>query len=262
MHNFVLLDSDDRPLTPVFTWLDKQGHTGVEYLRARMGPRFHQRTGCRFHPMFPVFKLAALRLAGSTLLEQAKRIVSVKTFLNYRLTGVWMEDHGLASASGLFNLAHRDWDRELLLLAGVRRESLPGVESKYRTVGGVTAGAAAEFALPQGTAVINGSGDGFFAHAGSACETAEKISISLGTSAVVRQTLPQPVLETASGTFCYQAGEQEYLLGCAGNNGGNVLLWSDRLFGTVQALETAGALPVFLPLLHGERSPEWEPRLT
>ena len=62
MHNCVLLDANDQPLTPVFTWLDQRGEDGVTYVRNRLGDRFHERTGCHYHPMFPVFKLAALHL--------------------------------------------------------------------------------------------------------------------------------------------------------------------------------------------------------
>ena len=47
MHNCALLDAADRPLTPVFTWLDHRGADGIELFRSRMADRFHQRTGCR-----------------------------------------------------------------------------------------------------------------------------------------------------------------------------------------------------------------------
>src|SRR5436853_2739474 len=77
MHSFVLLNSDSLPLTPVSTWLDSRGEDGLQYLQARMGGRFHARTGCRYHPMFPVFKLAALHLSSSSLLAKKVRVVSV-----------------------------------------------------------------------------------------------------------------------------------------------------------------------------------------
>src|SRR5262245_17392093 len=43
MHNCVLLDDHDRPLSPVFTWLDRRGEKGMEYIRSRIGDRFHDR---------------------------------------------------------------------------------------------------------------------------------------------------------------------------------------------------------------------------
>src|SRR2546425_676785 len=54
MHNCVLLDEADQPLTPLFTWLDHRGEAGLDCVRSRLGDRFHEITGCRYHPMFPV----------------------------------------------------------------------------------------------------------------------------------------------------------------------------------------------------------------
>src|SRR5262249_3904725 len=110
MHNFLLLDQAGEPLTPVFTWLDRRGDAGLDYVRSRLGDRFHELTGCRYHPMFPVFKLAAMQLSDPESLRTAKRVVSIKALLVNRLTGVWIEDHGMASASGLFNISAGDWD--------------------------------------------------------------------------------------------------------------------------------------------------------
>jgi sugar (pentulose or hexulose) kinase len=58
------------------------------------------------------------------------------------------------------------------------------------------------------------------------------------------------------------ADENAYLLGCAGSNGGNVLDWGREIFGGVTGAEAAADVPIFIPLLHGERSPEWNPDLT
>jgi gluconokinase len=261
MHNCVLLDDAGKPLTPVFTWLDRRGEKGLEYLRSRLGDRFHERTGCRFHPMFPVFKLATLYVDDPNLIANARRVVSIKTFLTHRLTGVWVEDHGLASASGLYNVTSGDWDPGLLGMVGLKRENLPDISSRSAVTGRVIRDAANEFGLPEGIPVVNGSGDGFLAHMGSDCETAERISVSLGTSAVARQALSSPLLDSSSGTFCYKSDPNSYLLGCAGSNGGNVLDWGRSIFGDLEA-EGSGDVPILIPLLHGERSPEWNSRLT
>jgi gluconokinase len=262
MHNCALLDAADRPLTPVFTWLDHRGADGIELLRSRMGDRFHQRTGCRFHPMFPVFKLASMRLDDNPAISAAKRIVSIKSILLHKLTGVWMEDYGIASSSGLFNERQRVWDTEILSLLDVSPACFPQVASRENIVGRLSNQAAAEFALPEGIAVVNGTGDGFAAHLGSGCEMADRISVTLGTSAVVRQALPRPVLAPTAGTFCYVADENVYLLGCAGSNGGNVLDWGRAVLRESRHAQAGPDVPIFIPLLHGERSPEWDPGLT
>jgi gluconokinase len=110
--------------------------------------------------------------------------------------------------------------------------------------------------------VIAGSGDGFLANLGSDCEVPSKIAVTLGTSGVARQTLGRPALDSAAGTFCYRADKDAYLLGCAGSNGGNVLDWGDRILATSKNDVVSPNPPVFIPLLHGERSPDWNPHLT
>ena len=262
MHNIVLLDGSDVPLTPVSTWLDSTGENGVEYVRSRIGDNFHARTGCRYHPMFPVFKLAALHLNDRNLFAKVARAVSVKSFLIHALTGSWVEDHGMASASGMYNILDDRWDAELVRLAGLTEKHLPVVQGRTEIIGRVTSIAASEFGLPVNAVVINGSGDGFLANIGSECETPEKIAVTLGTSAVARQTVPRAVLNSASGTFCYEAAEDAYLLGCAGNNGGNVLDWGRSILGTLKDAALSSNPPIFVPLLYGERSPEWNPKLT
>jgi gluconokinase len=260
LHSFVLLDDAGQPLTDLFTWLDTWGDDGVQYLRSRLGDAFHARTGCRYHPMFPVFKLAALHLNGDKLLPQAARIVSIKSFFVHLLTGVWVEDDGMASATGLFDILTGRWDTELFDLSGVRENQLSPVRSRTAVIGRVTGGAAHRLSLPQNASVVNGSGDGFLANIGSGCESPEKISVTLGTSGAVRQTLGYAVLNASSGTFCYRGDDGVYLLGCAGSNGGNVLDWGRSIFGS---LDGAGDdVPIFIPLLHGERSPDWNPDLT
>jgi gluconokinase len=256
MHNCVLLDSADQPCSPLFTWLDHRGQKGIEAVRSRIGDRFFERTGCHYHPMFPIFKLASLPPSAET-----KRIVSIKAFLIHRLTGTWVEDHGLASASGLYNIKESDWDAELLTAVGLERSQFPDIASRTAIVGRTTA-ATPKFGVPEGVPVINGSGDGFLANVGSDCEVPERLSVTLGTSAVVRQTLQRPVLNVSSGTFCYQADAGAFLLGCAGSNGGNVLDWGRGILGASTGNEGSGNPPIFIPLLHGERSPDWDPGLT
>jgi gluconokinase len=261
MHNCLLLDANDQPLTPVFTWLDQRGENGVRYVRSRVGDRFHEETGCRYHPMFPIFKLVSLTLRDSSLMARARRVVSVKVFLIHRLTGSWIEDHGMASSSGLFNLNANQWDRTLTALAGLKPQQLPAIARRSDVAGRVTREAATEFGVREGVSVIVGSGDGFLANVGSDCDGPSRIAVSLGTSAVVRQTVSKPVLNQSAGTFCYKADDNKFLLGCASNNGGNVLDWARSIFGDVDG-GSADDLPIFIPLLRGERSPEWDPGLT
>ena len=262
MHNCVLLDERDQPLTPVFTWLDRRGEQGMEFVRSRLGDRFHERTGCRYHPMFPIFKLATLHLHESELMRRVRRVVSAKALLLHRLTGVWIDDFGMASCSGVFNIESEDWDSSLLSLIGLQKACFPQISNRQQIVGNITSAASAEFGLPAGVKVVNGSGDGFLANVGSGCESPNRFTITLGTSASARQILPRAFVDNSSGTFCYLADKATYLVGCASSNGGNVLDWARSMFGPIPPCVPSAGVPIFIPFLHGERSPEWDSRLT
>src|SRR5687768_15997351 len=53
MHGFLVVDAAGNPVSPVLTWMDNADPSGVELIRSRIGEQFHERTGCRYHPMFP-----------------------------------------------------------------------------------------------------------------------------------------------------------------------------------------------------------------
>ena len=263
MHTLVVSDDEGDPRTPIFTWLDRRGTEQVDEFRQRFGPAFHSRTGARYHPMFPVFKLAWLRSTDSALFETPYRVTSMKGHLLRQWTGRSAEDFGTASASGLLNLASGGWDDSVLTGLGLRRESLPPLSASTAVVGTISATAAARTGIPAGTPVINGGGDGFLANIGSGCETASRIAVSLGTTAAVRKFLDRPVVEETAGTFCYRFDANRFLLGCASNNGGNVLDWARHRWGNLDFDPELreNDLPLFIPFLHGERSPFWDSRL-
>ena len=256
MHSFLVMSSCCAALTPVFTWLDTTGQQGIDAVRKKLGMRFHERTGCHYHPMFPVFKLAAERPGRGT------RVGSPKAWLAWELTGQFMDDFGMASASGLLDVRSGKWDSELLEMAGMEIEDCPEVVNPHARVGWITQGGAERFGLQSGTPLVTGSGDGFLANVGSACTTPRRIAVTLGTSGVARLMVPKPSLNPQAGTFCYRANSDSFLLGCASSNGGNVLDWARAEFGRPGTeVSTVQDIPIFFPWMNGERSLEWNPDL-
>jgi gluconokinase len=250
MHSFLVVRANGEPATDVYTWMDTAPPEGITTIRTAMrsrgGLEFHQRTGCHYHPMFPVFKLAAPVWAKC---GPGDRVVSPKSFLVESLTGERVEDYGMASASGLLNIHSADWDSDILSAVDLTPANLPRLIDRDSIAGKTNSG------IP----VVNGSGDGFMASIGSACESPNRIAITLGTSAAVRQMVQTASLDAMAGTFCYRASSRNaFLLGCASSNGGNVLDWARQEFGaSTSGLVPERQLPVFLPWLNGERSLEW-----
>lgn len=259
--SFVLLDEADQPLTSILTGLDRRGDAGVEFVRNQLSDRFEQLTGCQYHAMFPAFKIAMLRMSDPQMFARAKRVVSIKSLLLNWLTGSWVEDYGNASASGLANVSSGDWEPEVLTAVGLDRSYLPSIAGPTGVVGNVSAAAASQFGLTAGIAVVVGSGRDFSTSVGSACESSSKIAVTLDDSAVVRQTLTHHA-GGDSGTFCYRADKNTFVLGSASINGGRVLDWGRQVLGEANPNDASEDPPIFIPLLHGERSPGRDPRLS
>jgi gluconokinase len=256
MHTLLLTDDRHTPLTPVFTWQDRTGFSRATAVREALGTDYSARTGCWFHPSFPVYRWARLMSERRSGDRRDLRVHSLRSWIQEALTGVSTEDVSTASASGLLNLRDGDWDRCTLDAVGLDPRFLPPVVGPPTVVGELGASTARRCDLPSGLPVVAGGGDGFLAALGSGCERGDRFALTLGTSSAVRRFLDLPEDVGPSGLFCYRYSADRFLVGAASSNGGNVLDWARS------SLEDdrprANEPPVFLPWVHGERAPFWD----
>ena len=261
MHTLLVTDREGNPETPIFTWLDSRGADQARLMMETLGTDYESRTGTRVHPSFPSIKLGWLKMTQPGLFAREYRIASMRSYVQWLLTGEWSEDTSSASAAGLLNLESGDWDRGYLEHVGIPPESLPKLIAIDDVAGPVSSEGGKLLGLPEGVPVIAGGGDGFLASLGSGCEQADRTAITIGTTAAVRKIVPTARPDPAAGSFCYRL-DNRFLVGCASNNGGNVLEWGRQNFGDfpVDPNGTDEDIPIFLPFLYGERSPFWNPR--
>ena len=195
--------------------------------------------------------------------------MGIKDYVLLRLTGILAADESIASATGLYGLAARDWDGEALALAGLRRDQLPTLRSTTDVVtrlgpdavGGV--GAARRHTgdrrrQRRGVGEPRGGGR----HPGV-------VACSIGTSGAIRGVVAEPRVDEQGSVFCYVLVPGRWVVGGATNNGGNVLRWLGRVIGADLAdpdeelTELAATVPpgaeglLMLPYLAGERAPRW-----
>lgn len=254
MHTLLVTDSQHTPLTPVFTWQDRAGFSGAAAVADALGVDYSARTGCWFHPSFPLYRWSRL-MSAEPGEKRGVRLHSLRSWIQQTLTGVSTEDVSTASASGLLNLREGDWDRPTLDAVGIHPECLPPVVACPTLVGHLDADIAHRCDLPSGLPVVAGGGDGFLAALGSGCERGDRFALTLGTSSAVRRFLDRPEDVRPSGMFCYRYSADRFLVGAASSNGGNVLDWARASFGS--ETPRGNEPPVFLPWVHGERAPFW-----
>lgn len=254
MHSFLVVDQHDRPCTRSWTWMDRRAsHMAHHWRNSPTGSLVRQRTGVPIHAMSPWIKWLYYQSLGP--LPAGARPVSLKDFIVHQLTGRWLTDVSIASASGFLALEGR-WDATALQQAGLTAQQLPEVRAMTDPMA----------CIGERRLVLGGS-DGALSHVALAIAKDTPIGVlSLGTSAAIRVTRSHPVA-VDSGLFCYAMGpDHGFLVGAAVSNGGGLLAWWSRLLQVsvdqiiargLSRIERESTLPTVLPFLSGSRSPWW-----
>lgn len=261
-HSILGLDEDLNPLTDSIIWADRRATKEKESLEKEIGNRFfYERTGCPLHAMY----WPAKSLWITKRYPNVSKLVSIKSFLIYKMSGRMVEELSLASGTGLMNIHTKDWDDEILRVLKIKKEQLPELVSPYEIIK-----AKEEFVREVGfdeIFIIPGAGDGVLANLGVGAINEETGVVTVGTSGAVRVFFKRPMLDKEkTSTWCYLLDEENYVLGSAINNGGIVLSWlkENMKFESYEEMirqslrSSVGARGlIFLPFLNGERCPNW-----
>lgn len=265
MHSLLPMSTDGEPLGNALLWSDNRAEAQAADLRATpTGQAIYEQTGTPIHPMIPLCKLAWLREHDPRLLRRTARFGSIKEFLWYKLTGAFEVDYSMATATGLFDEARRQWSEQAVDYAGVRPDQLsePVPTTHQRPL---AAGTRLPN-LPADVSLLIGASDGCLANLGAGAIRPGTATLTIGTSGAIRQTVRKPLRDEQGRLFCYVLDDDHYVVGGPTNNGGNVLEWvAENLTGqdTKTVLKVAETVPagsdglLFLPYLQGERAPLW-----
>ncbi|UXR81945.1 gluconokinase [Staphylococcus sp. IVB6214] len=278
MHSLILVDASDKPLTNSIIWADNRARHAVEDLKQNHnGQKIYERTGTPMHAMSPLSKMWWLKNDESALYQQAARFVDIKSYVIYRLTGEWVMDESIASATGLYNLRKRDWDQEVLQLLELSSEQLPRLVSTQYICQDMDEKYAKQIGLHTTTPIVMGASDGVLSNLGVNSYRPGEVAVTIGTSGAIRTVVDRPLTDSKGRIFCYVLDNEHYVIGGPVNNGGVVLRWlRDELLAS--EVETAKRLGMdsydvmtriaervepgaqglmFHPYLAGERAPLW-----
>src|SRR5450755_2760692 len=113
-HSLLGLNRRDEAITPIFTWADSRCTIDAVELRKELNEREVQlRTGCMLRAPYWPAKLRWLRRTQPSFFKRAARWTSPGAWIFEQIFGARVTSHSMASGTGLYNLATRDWDAEL-----------------------------------------------------------------------------------------------------------------------------------------------------
>lgn len=277
-HSVALMGGAGDILHATIHWSDLRSTPQSERLEAEYGDAIFATTMCRVNPAWTLPQLLWLKESRPALFKRLRRILVVKDYVRYRLTGRYETDVYDAIGTQLYDVQAGEWSSAMLDLVGLPKEWLPDVRLGTEIGGGLTRAAARDCGLLEGTPVAVGSGDSAVEAAGIGAIEPGHCVLKLGTSAnvnlVMREAKPH------SGAIIYQhIVDPHWFAITATNSGTSTLQWFAETFcraagghpavqTTYQQVEAlaADSAPgarglLFHPFLQGERSPYWDPHL-
>lgn len=281
MHGSVFLDDQCQPLRPALLWCDQRTAEECAWITEKVGAQ--RVLDWTLNPMLTGFqagKIIWLRNHEPANYARLKQVLLPKDYIRFLLTGAFATEVSDASGTALFDVRKRDWAYEMLDLLELPREWFPKVYESPEISGRLSAWAAQETGLAEGTPVVGGGGDQAAGAVGNGIVEEGLVSASLGTSGVVFAPLNTPVVDPQyrTHTFCHAVPGMWHVMGVMLMAGGALRWFRDTLCAaeieTARAmgkdpydliLAEASAVPpgseglTFLPYLSGERTPYPDP---
>lgn len=195
-------DKQGTPLANAIVWQDRRTADFCQELRDKnLSEKIKEKTGLPIDPYFSATKMSWLLKNNSAVSEANSSgdllFGTVDTFLLYKLSGnvTHKTDASNASRTMLMDLKTCDWDKELLEIFSVKRESLPSIEDSFGEFG-VTKGLSF---LPDGIPVTGILGDQQSALFGQAGFHKGDMKCTYGTGAFVLLNTGSDLVYSKSG---------------------------------------------------------------
>ena len=158
-HTAVLLDENDRVIRPAIYWTDKRAGEEAAFLKEKYGEMIVERAFNSPSALWTLPQLMWLQAHEPENHARIRRVLSMKDYVRYRLTGDFVTDSIEAMGFMLLDARTNEWDAELLNLCGLTKDVMPRIVDPQCVLGAMSAQALADTGLSPETKVIAGSTD-------------------------------------------------------------------------------------------------------
>ncbi len=158
-HTAVLLDEQDIPVRNAIYWTDSRSREEVRFLKEQYEERIYAYAWNTPNEMWTLPHLMWLRKHEGTDFRRIHKIMFMKDYVRYRLTGDFVTDYVEAMGSMLMDVPNGCWSDELCALAGIRKEMLPQIVDPMEILSPISERACRETGLSPHTKVIAGATD-------------------------------------------------------------------------------------------------------
>ena len=275
MHSVLPIDKNGVPLGNAIVWSDNRAKKQADELRSSdLGKSLYRATGTPIHAMSPLNKITWLHTNDSDRFTATKKFLSIKTYIIQQLSGEYVIDYSVASATGMLNIYSLQWEDDALKHAGISKENLADVVPVFYSPKKLKKEYQTSLGLSDKLRLIIGSSDGCMATLGAGVWGDGKATVTIEESGALRVVGKAVLQDENQRLFNYVLTEGNYVSGGPTNNAGSAFEWYVKQFGDFKRafdledcmenlINDAEKVPagseglLFLPYLQGERAPIW-----
>lgn len=271
----ILLDESGQPLRNSIQQSDGRAGAEVEEMRREIDESsFLAAAGNGINQQLVGAKMRWLKRHEPDVVKKARTLLGSYDYINYRLTGVARVEQNWALEAGIVNVAANRIDLEQAALTGIDPALLPPLAPSSEIMGSVTAEAAAQTGLAEGTPVVGGAADMIASCLAAGGVANGDVLLKFGGAVDILTSTDKAIPDERLFLDYHLVPGLWMPNGCM-STGGSVLNWFVETFATgieplrgsrhaaldeLAAARPAGAMGLtFLPYLLGEKTPLHDP---
>ena len=275
-HNAVLLDAEMKPVRKTIMWTDQRSVAECAFLREKYGEKIFKTAYQTPSPTWTLPQMMWLKNNEPEVLKRTKRVLFVKDYVRYLVTGIAVTDRIEAQGTLFFDMEKMSWSAELVELSGLDYNALPEIVEPTAAVGNFSQKASLDTGIAQGVPVVCGTSDSAVEDYGAGAIEAGDCIIKLATAGNVnvmtnsahpfKKTLTYShviagmwytVSATNAAALCQRWFRDVFCDAekAAASAGKSAFSLMDEL---AEKSEIGARGVMFHPYLQGERSPYWD----
>lgn len=209
MQGLVLVDKDGEPVRRAMSYMDQRARAelkkgmanglqvaGANVFKLLKSLKYTGAVAASVKD--PVWKYKWVEAHEPENFKRVHKWLDVKEFLICKMTGEFIMTEDSAFAALLYDIHKKDWSAPVCKMLGVNMEHLAPICKSTDKVGVVTAKAAAELGLAEGTAVFGGGGDASLIGVGAGSVEVGDTHIYSGTSGWVSTIVDKSVVDATA----------------------------------------------------------------
>ncbi|GEP97333.1 putative sugar kinase YoaC [Chitinophaga cymbidii] len=150
--------------------------------------RVYQLTGRYPTSLFSAMKLVGIRERKPAVWEELHTFLSISNWIEYKMSGVAKYEHSQASETLLYDVAQKQWSKELCEVFGLSMDLLPAIAESATVLGDVLPDVAQSLGLNKDVKVVVGGGDTQLAIKSTRPAVDDMVIVSGTTTPIVKLT--------------------------------------------------------------------------